>query len=348
MQYSAEGRAFQAFLVGAKSFLMDQVYPRARQAVADAVRDGDKEQAAGKLRGNSDYEFFCWLEHYVQHFKYTARFGLVAQAETQRDDLTAALMAVKPDRLDLARTEIPQYYAVVDTHQHPGNLHGDLLSGPIYKASASSTQPGSTSAYGLHYRFADTLACHVDTPMRILDLGCGFGKSALPIAEKWPEAKVEGIDLSEGCLRLAAVEAEQNRRDNLRYRQADAAALDVPDQSFDVVTSTMLLHELDLDALKQVMQESYRVLSPGGALVQLDFRTRDGIEKFFLHGHGQRNNEPYMADFDQFDVGVYLDSIGFVDVKIEPFEESPGATDPDFPRWRLPWTVIAATKPAAG
>jgi hypothetical protein len=72
------------------------------------------------------------------------------------------------------------------------------------------------------------------------------------------------------------------------------------------------------------------------------------VESFFLHGHGQRNNEPYMADFDQFDYGGYLRSIGFVDVKIEPFEESPGSAGPQFQKWRLPWTVIAATKPAAG
>jgi ubiquinone/menaquinone biosynthesis C-methylase UbiE len=346
VEYSPQGRAYQAFLVGAKAFLMDSLYPKAREAVAGAVQGGvDKSTATEQLRGNASYEYFCWLEHYIQHFKYTARNGLVAEAEAQRGQLSSKLMAADPRRLSLAPRSVPEYYSVVDTHQHPGNLHGDLLAGPIYKASAGTTQPGSTDAYGLHYRFADVLAKHAKNPHRVLDLGCGFGKSALPIAKKWPQAKVEGVDLSEGCLRLAALEGDENRLDNLHYSQADVAKIDAPDGSFDLVTSTMLLHELDNDALKDVMTEAHRVLQPGGNLVQLDFRARDPVEGFFLHGHGQRNNEPYMASFDEFDFKGFLTSLGFVDVKIAPFEESDGSVSPDFPKWRLPWTVIAARKP---
>ena len=347
MQYSAEGRSFQAFLMGAKAYLMDSIYPKARLAVEGAVQARDKHGAAEQFKRNADYEFFCWLEHYIQHFKYTARHGLVAEAERQRAALTSSLMSAEDTKLALGSADVPEYYSVINTHQHPGNLHGDILSAPIYKASASSTQPGSTNAYGLHYRFSDVLARHVDAPLKILDLGCGFGKSTLPIAEKWRSAKVEGIDLAEGCLRLAALEAAQSSLDNLSYKQGDVASIDAPDEAFDVVTSTMLLHELEPDALKNVMTEAYRILSPGGSLVQLDFRARDEVERFFLHGHGQRNNEPYMAAFDEFNVDAHLRSLGFVDVRIEPFEESPGSTEPDFPKWRLPWTVIVATKPAA-
>jgi hypothetical protein len=146
MDYSPQGRAYQAFMVGAKAYLMDTLYPKTRDAVAEAGANGrDKEGIARELRGNAQYEYFCWLEHYVQHFKYTARYGLVAEAETQRSQLTAKLSAVNPKRLELSSTDVPEYYSVIDTHQHPGNLHADILAGPIYKASAVSTQPGSTN-----------------------------------------------------------------------------------------------------------------------------------------------------------------------------------------------------------
>ena len=346
MQLSAKGEAFQAFLVGAKTFLMDTVYAKAREAVAEAVEKNGKEAAVDALKDNADYAYFCWLEHYVQHYKYNARFGLAAEAEAQRGQLTTRLMGIDQRHAVTKDVEVPGYYTAVDVHQHPGNLHEDVLAGYIYKASAASTQPGSTNAYGLHYKFTELVAKHAPRPNRVLDLGCGFGKSALPIAQKWPTAKVEGIDLSEGCLRLAATEAEENKLDNLSYSRADATDTGKKQGEYDLITSTMLLHELDTDAVKSAMREAWRVLAPGGHLVQLDFKARNPVEGFFLHGHGQRNNEPYMADFDQLDFKTYLEQLGFVDVTIEPFEESPGATAEDFPKWRLPWTVITAQKPA--
>lgn len=345
MQMSHKAEAFQAFLVGAKSFLMDTVYPKARDAVAEATAStGTKEDAVKALQPDADYAYFCWLEHYIQHYKYNARFGLAAEAEAQRSQLIGRLNAIDDRHMVANDAAVPDYYSVIDTHQHPGNLHEDILAGYIYKASAASTQPGSTNAYALHYKFSDVVAQYSGEPKAVLDLGCGFGKSALPLAAKWPHASVEGIDLSEGCLRLAAVEAEEARLNNLTYSRGDIAETGKPAESYDLVTSTMLLHELDTNAVKAAMKEAHRVLAPGGALVQLDFRARNPVEQFFLHGHGQRNNEPYMAAFDEMDFKSYLESIGFTDIEIEPFEESPGASADDFPKWRLPWTVISARK----
>lgn len=347
MQMSQKGEAFQAFLVGAKSFLMDKVYPKARDAVAEATASaGDKEMAVEAVKDDADYAYFCWLEHYIQHYKYNARYGLAAEADAQRGQLVSRLKAIDGRHAVDVDVTVPDYYTAVDIHQHPGNLHEDILAGYIYKASAASTQPGSTNAYGLHYKFTDVVEQYADKPKSVLDLACGFGKSALPLAQRWPDAKVEGIDISEGCLRLAAVEAEELGLDNLSYSRADVAATGKPAQTYDLVTSTMLLHELDTDAVKAAMKEAHRVLAPGGALVQLDFRARNPVEAFFLHGHGQRNNEPYMAAFDELDFRDYLESIGFTDIEIKPFEESPGATAEDFPKWRLPWTVISARKAA--
>lgn len=327
---------------------MDTVYPKARDAAARATASTvSKEEAVKALQPDADYAYFCWLEHYIQHYKYNARFGLAVEADAQRGQLVGRLNAIDERHAVTNDAAVPEYYSVIDTHQHPGNLHEDILAGYIYKASAASTQPGSTNAYALHYKFTDVVAGYVDKPGAVLDLGCGFGKSALPLAERWPDAQVEGIDLSEGCLRLAAVEAAEAEVDNLTYTRGDVAATGKPAESYDLVTSTMLLHELDTDAIKETMKEAHRVLAPGGTLVQLDFRARNPVEQFFLHGHGQRNNEPYMAAFDEMDFKSYLESLGFTDIEIKPFEESPGATDENFPKWRLPWTVISARKPAS-
>jgi len=37
--------------------------------------------------------------------------------------------------------------------------------------------------------------------------------------------------------------------------------------------------------------------------------------------------------------------VGFVDIAIEPFAETEGATRADWPYWRFPWTLFRAVKP---
>ncbi len=357
MTCSYSGAAYQSFLRHAKTTLMARLHPemlrRARAAAAAGGLPNDPMEADASLRdrmgGDGTFGYYSWLERYIQFFKYRSRHGLVA--EVARPDAPFRGWIAPPDaaNLELGQMPVPAYYSLVDTHQHPGNLHGDADAGIVYKLSAATTQPGGTDGYGLHYRFADWLSSHLgDTaPRQIADLGCGFGKSTLPLAERWPAARIEGIDLSAGCLRLAAQEAADHGSENITYRQRDALATGFDGESFDLVTSTMVLHELDRGAMDAMHRESWRLLAPGGRLVHLDFKGRDIAERFFLHGHGVRNNEPYMAAHDIADTKAELEELGFVDVEIVPFAESERALDPGNEVWRLPWTVFTARKPGA-
>lgn len=346
--------AHQSFLRHAKVALMSRLFPAVRDKVAAAAAQGlpnDPLEADAvvleRLGDDPGYRFYCWLERYIQFFKYRSRHGLAAEAADPEAPYRAWLAEPGAANLDLAEVDVPAYYAAVDTHQHPGNLHGDDLAGVVYKLSAATTQPGSTDSYGLHYRFADWVAPRIDAPSRIVDLGCGFGKSTLPFAERWPDATVEAVDLSAGCLRLAAREATERGCANITYRQRDALATGYEDGAFDLVTSTMLLHEVDQPTMPDLHRETFRLLAPGGWLVHLDFKGRDAVEAFFLHGHGVRNNEPFMAAQDMDDTAAALSGLGFADVSIVPFAEYDGALAPDNRSWRLPWTVFLARKPAA-
>jgi ubiquinone/menaquinone biosynthesis C-methylase UbiE len=260
--------------------------------------------------------------------------------QARLDHADTGLLTLDPD------LRVPDYYSEIDTHQHPGNLTGDSLAGFVYRASAMSTQPGSTSGRSLHNRFAHLLVREGQFG-RIADLGCGFGKSTLPLAQTFPNAQVLGFDLSAPCLRLAAVEAAEAQQQNLRYWQADAVNTGCEGGRFDLVTSTMLLHEMPPPVIEALLAETYRLLEPGGMSVHLDFRTRDPFLRFLHHDHGFRNNEPYMEAFDRMDVESAHKRVGFEDIRIEPFAESEGTAAPDYNAWRLPWTVFIARKPAA-
>ena len=130
------------------------------------------------MEDSPTYWFYSWLERHIQRAKYSGRYGLDRALANERARPPAG------ERLKLRDLPVPDYYSAVDTHQHPGNLVGALNAGLVYKASAQSTQPGATNRYGLHERFARFVG-ELGDFKRILELGCGFGKSALPLAKEF-------------------------------------------------------------------------------------------------------------------------------------------------------------------
>jgi SAM-dependent methyltransferase len=344
--------AFNRFLVDAKTWWMTDMFAALRaeyesRAAGKTVRT--PEEVAALLEDSALYPYFGWLERHIQKMKYAGRHGLLAGAEGGRAATEARLAEADGGKLTLdPDLAVPGYYSEIDTHQHPGNLHGDALAGTVYQASAMSTQPGSTSGRSLHVRVAEAIAAMDGGFRRIADLGCGFGKSTLPIAQRFAGAEVIGLDLSAPCLRLAALQATETQQQNLRYVQGDAARTGLPDAGFDLVTSTMLLHEMPPPVIGELFAETYRLLEPGGLSVHLDFRASDPFLRFIHHGHGFRNNEPYMEAFDRMDVAAAHARVGFEPVRIEAFAETDGATAPEFAQWRFPWTFFVARKPMEG
>jgi trans-aconitate 2-methyltransferase len=71
----------------------------------------------------------------------------------------------------------------------------------------------------------------VDAPHKVVDIGCGPGNSTELLVQRWPEAKVEGIDSSPDMIAEA-----QSAKIAATFTLADAATWS-PDTSFDVVFS---------------------------------------------------------------------------------------------------------------
>ncbi|MEE3921396.1 class I SAM-dependent methyltransferase [Micromonospora sp. BRA006-A] len=71
-------------------------------------------------------------------------------------------------------------------------------------------------------------------------------------------------------LRLAHAEAEATGV-AIDYRQADGRATGIESDSCDVVTGTMVLHEMPAAAIRETILEAARLLKPGGSLRFLEF-----------------------------------------------------------------------------
>ena len=286
------------------------------------------------------YQYFCWLERHLQRFKYSGRYGLHPFHAQDRERLQKALESAPAEFKE--SFALPEYYTRVDIHQHPGGVWSDPVAGFVYERGARSTTPLSGGRHkDLHDRLTAAALERCPAPQRVLDMGCGFGKSTKPFYEELGEGKVEGIDLSAPCLRLAARDAPSTAR----YRQVDATKTDYPDASFDLVTSTMLLHELPPPEVERVLAESARLLKPGGRMVHLDFLpSADPFDRLVHFGHARRNNEPYMEPLAGMDLPALMKKLGLKNIEIKPFEEADGTLAPGYPYWRFPWTLIAAER----
>jgi ubiquinone/menaquinone biosynthesis C-methylase UbiE len=107
----------------------------------------------------------------------------------------------------------------------------------------------------------------------ILDAGCGTGTLAIALKARLGAGRSSGIDASPEMIAVAKDKAARTGAD-VDFRIAAVEALPYPDASFDLVTSSLMLHHLPVDAKRNGLREIRRVLKPGGRFVALDFAAR--------------------------------------------------------------------------
>lgn len=110
---------------------------------------------------------------------------------------------------------------------------------------------------------------------RVLDLGCGTGSLAVRLKQEHPRATVVGYDIDPAALAIAEHKA-QEAKVSVMWRRGPAADPAFPDQSFDLVASSLLLHHLLPSGKRAALAAALRLLKPGGRLVLVDFTRPEG------------------------------------------------------------------------
>ncbi|GHO77821.1 hypothetical protein KSD_55920 [Ktedonobacter sp. SOSP1-85] len=157
----------------------------------------------------------------------------------------------------------------------------------------------------------------------VLDVGCGTGTLALEAARRvGSTGRVAGVD--PGTQQITRARAKAARRNiSVEFQVGVIEQLPFPDQTFDVVFSTLMMHHLPAPLKRQGLAEIARALKPGGRLVIADFKhkqERAGLSARF-HAGGSRTQE-----LEDLLKEAGFDRVGTEELRPPRFSAFPGAS----------------------
>ncbi|MHB1046960.1 MAG: class I SAM-dependent methyltransferase [Thermoanaerobaculia bacterium] len=149
---------------------------------------------------------------------------------------------------------------------------------------------------------------------RVLDIGCGTGSLAVRLKQEHPRALVVGYDVDPTALAIAERKARAAQV-SVSWRRGPADDPPFPDQSFDLVTSSLLLHHLLPSGKRSALAAAWRLLKPGGRFVLVDFSRPEGRLRslafaFVRALDGRRETE----DHARGRIPAFVEEAGFADV----------------------------------
>jgi ubiquinone/menaquinone biosynthesis C-methylase UbiE len=149
---------------------------------------------------------------------------------------------------------------------------------------------------------------------QVLDVGCGTGTLAMEVQSRVGRAgRVAGVD--PGTQQIARARSKAARRHvPIDFQIGMIEQLPFPDQSFDVVFATLMMHHLPASLKRQGLAEIARVLKPGGRLVIADFKRKQERQGRAARFHAGGSSIQ--------DLAAMVSDAGFSEVETEEMQPS--------------------------
>jgi ubiquinone/menaquinone biosynthesis C-methylase UbiE len=326
---SRDERTRQEFVASLRGYILDDMaasmHRHYDQRVAPAFlqKEGrlpvDGDEVHNALQEDRYFRFYSSIRYNAQEMVFRSVIPVV---DRNMEELNAMAKAKPGDFVADPALPIPNNIANIDVHLSPGSYHteydtDDVSPGAIYDNSinvfAFNQMGRDVDDIGHSFSNFVKLAWPDFRPQTILDAGCTVGHNTLPWSITFPDAAVTGIDASPGVVRYAAARAASFGRP-VRFMQMNAAKMAFPDASFDVVFSSMFLHELPLRDIRRFFREAFRVLKPGGLFLNMELPPNDKMEpydRFYLDWDSYYNKEPWYKPFRDQNYRELCTSAGF-------------------------------------
>lgn len=162
------------------------------------------------------------------------------------------------------------------------------------------------------------LAAHINNEgISVLDVCSGTASIAIAIAEKNNHNKISCIDLSEDMLRIANKKIAEKHISNISTYCMDATKISLNEQ-FDVVTTSLSLHEMPQNIMRNVISEMTRVLKTNGRMYIVEWSKPRTFFGRLAFGIIYLLEPKGFGNFLKLDWDSYLEQYG---MKLEQIEE---------------------------
>jgi ubiquinone/menaquinone biosynthesis C-methylase UbiE len=362
-QSSAEEQSRQGAVVALRRFLNRHVRPRnvevfeTEAAPAFAAAHGRQPQSPADIQQaflmSPSYRLWSATNRAAQEMIWVS-VGEPIYRDLDRMTEAARALSSAPEKLgsltlDPAYDPSPEV-ADVDIHLQPGGYamdrsEEDIVAGALYELGGNVFSFGQgigrgDSKAGVVLRLLDEHFGGV-RPKRILDIGCSAGAASAAYAANDPKAEVHAIDLGAGMLRYAHARAE-SLGVGVHFHQMDASALAFESDSFDLVVSHNLMHEIGAEKRRAMLREARRVVRPGGIVIHQDVAIRGLptlVQQVERDWDTHFNGEAHWNTYQNADLIADMKAAGFMEAEI---------VEHDLPaiHGANRWYAISATKPA--
>jgi 2-polyprenyl-3-methyl-5-hydroxy-6-metoxy-1,4-benzoquinol methylase len=165
---------------------------------------------------------------------------------------------------------------------------------------------------------------------RILDIGFGNGEIALAVARAYPQARIEGIDLTAYNVTMAGRKADEAGLKNVAFRVKDAESWQSPAGAYHAIYAMQVMQFIARP--EALMRRIFTGLHPGGAILfATPFLPPDpALHPFFLDAYARviPNSFQYRTE-DAWYAGLF--DAGFERIYTAKAHWEPAAQPPD---WR--------------